>query len=139
VNFTGGREGENGGGTLDRAGVTNAAPEAVYRTTRIGQTFSYTIPGYTPNSTHVVRLHMAETYFPPAGDTMGGANRRLCDITINGTLVLNDYDIFVKAGNAKMKAVVEEFSRPANASGQYVIQFQYVKDNCLIGGIEILQ
>jgi hypothetical protein len=37
-----------------------------------------------------------------------------------------------------MKAVVEQFNVAANAQGQYVIQFQTVKDNCAVGGIEIL-
>src|SRR5450432_3989056 len=116
--------------------AANAAPQAVYQTTRIGA-FSYTIPGYTANSMHTVRLHFAETYFPPAGDTMGGAGRRICNVTINGAAVLTGYDIFVKAGNAKMKAVVETFSLAANGTGQYVIQFTPTKDNCALGGLEV--
>jgi hypothetical protein len=122
---------------VDRSGVTNPAPEAVYQTTRIGA-FTYTVPGYTAGSMHAVRIHWAETYFPPAGDTMGGANRRLCNVTINGKMVLTNYDIFVKAGNAKMKAVVEQFTEAANAQGQYVVGFTPTKDNCALGGLEIL-
>ena len=133
--FTGGNPGQAVNGAIDVT-APNAAPQAVYQTTRIGA-FSYTIPGYTANSLHTVRLHFAETYFPPAGDTMGGANRRICNVTINGAAALTGYDIFVKAGNAKMKAVVETFSLAANATGQYVIQFTPTKDNCALGGLEV--
>jgi hypothetical protein len=68
---------------------------------------------------------------------MGGANRRLCNVTLNGTMVLTNYDIFVKAGNAKFKAVVEQFTVAPDAQGHYVVQFTPTKDNCALGGIEI--
>jgi hypothetical protein len=136
VDFVGGNPGQTVAGAIDVTGVTNPAPQTVYLTTRIGG-FTYTIPNYTANSMHTVRIHMCETYFPPPGDTMGGANRRLCNITINGAAVLPNYDIFVKAGNAKMKAVVEQFSIAANGTGQYVIQFTPTKDNCSLGGLEV--
>jgi hypothetical protein len=113
--------------------AANAAPQTVYQTTLIGNGFSYTIPGYT--GSHTVRLHFCETYFPPAGDTMGGVGRRTCNVAINGTMVLTNYDIFAKVG--KDKADVESFTATANASGQFVIQFTATKDNCAIGGVEI--
>jgi hypothetical protein len=136
VDFTGGNNGQVNNGAVDVTGVTNPATQTVYQTTRIGVNFSYTVPGYPANSNQTVRLHFCETYFPPPGDTMGGANRRTCNVTINGKQVLTNYDIFAKAG-AKMKAVVEQFNEPANAQGQFVIQFMATKDNCAIGGIEI--
>ncbi|HSZ81929.1 MAG TPA: malectin domain-containing carbohydrate-binding protein, partial [Polyangia bacterium] len=123
-----------GGGTLSHAntidvsGVTNPAPMAVYQTARDG-TFTYTIPGFTAGSSHTVRLHMAETYWSAAG-------ARLFNVSINGTQVLSSFDIFATAG-AKNKAIVEQFSAPANGGGQYVIQATSVKDNSLISGIEI--
>ncbi len=114
--------------TIDLSGVTNPAPMAVYQTARIGN-FSYTIPGFTAGSSHTLRLHFAETYWSSAG-------ARIFNVSINGTQVLTNFDIFATAG-AKNKAVVEQFTVNANSSGQYVIQFTTVKDNSLVSGIEI--
>jgi hypothetical protein len=114
--------------TIDLSGVTNPAPMAVYQTGRDAN-FTYTIPGFTANSSHTVRLHFAETYWSSAGS-------RVFNVTINGTQVLTNFDIFAAAG-AKNKAVIEQFAEPANSSGQYVIKFTTVKDNSLVSGIEI--
>jgi len=114
--------------TIDLSSVTNPAPMAVYQTGRDGN-FTYTIPGFAANSSHTVRLHFAETYWGTAGS-------RTFNVTINGTQVLMNFDIFATAG-AKNKAVIEQFAEPANSSGQFVIQFTTVKDNSLVSGIEI--
>jgi len=114
--------------TIDLSGVTNPAPMAVYQTGRDGN-FTYTIPGFTASSSHTVRLHFAETYWSSAGS-------RIFNVSINGTTVLTNFDIFAAAG-AKNKAVIEQFSEPANSNGQYVITFTRVKDNSLVSGIEI--
>jgi len=116
--------------TIDLSGVTNPAPMAVYQTARIGS-FTYTIPAaaLAAGSSHTVRLHFAETYWSSAGS-------RIFNVSINGTQVLSNFDIFAAAG-AKNKAIVEQFTVNANANGQYVIQFTPVKDNSLVSGIEI--
>jgi hypothetical protein len=114
--------------TIDLSGVTNPAPMAVYQTGRIAS-FTYTIPGFTVGSSHTVRLHFAETYWGTAGS-------RIFNVTINGTPVLTNFDIFATAG-AKNKAVIEQFTENANSSGQYVIVFTPVKDNSLVSGIEV--
>jgi hypothetical protein len=134
--FTGGSLNAVTGAAVDRTGLTNPAPEAVYQTGRVapGNNLSYTIPGFTANSSHVVRLHFNETYWPPAGGA--GAGNRICNVTINGTQVLTNFDIFATAG-AKNKAVIRPFTVNANGTGNYVIQFSTVKDQCLINGIEI--
>jgi hypothetical protein len=134
--FTGGALNAATNAAIDLTGVTNPAPQAVYQTGRVapGNNLSYTVPGFTAGSSHVVRLHFCETYWPPAAGA--GAGNRICNITINGTQVLTNFDIFAAAG-AKFKAVVRPFTVNANAGGNYVIQFSTVKDQCLINGIEI--
>jgi hypothetical protein len=127
VDFTGGTT-INHANTIDVSGVTNPAPAAVYQTGRVGS-FSYTIPGFTAGSSHTVRLHMCETYFTTNGS-------RVFNVTLNGTQVLTAFDIRAAAG-ATNKAVVQQFTAAANASGQYVLQFTPTKDNALISGIEI--
>jgi hypothetical protein len=127
VDFTGGST-INHANTIDVSGVTNPAPAAVYQTGRIGG-FTYTIPGFTANSSHTIRLHMCETYHT-------GAGQRTFNVSINGTQVLTAFDIWATAG-ATNKAVAQQFTANANASGQYVIQFTTVVDNSLVSGIEI--
>jgi beta-glucanase (GH16 family) len=125
--FTGGTT-INHANTIDLSGVTNPAPMAVYQTARVGN-FTYTIPGFAAGSSHTVRLHFAETYFGTAGS-------RTFNVSINGTQVLSKFDIFAAAG-AKNKAIIEQFTVNANASGQYVIQFTTVVNQSLVSGIEV--
>ena len=119
----------NHANTIDLSGVTNPAPMAVYQTARIGS-FTYTITnGFAAGSSHTVRLHFAETYWTAAG-------KRVFNVSINGTQVLTNFDIFATTG-AKNKAVIEQFTANADSSGQYVIKFTPVTDNSLVSGIEI--
>ena len=101
---------------------------AVYQTARIAN-FTYTVPGFTAGASHTVRLHFAETFWSSAGS-------RIFNVSINGTTVLSNFDIFATAG-AQNKAVIEQFNEPANSNGQYVIQFTTVVNNSLVSGIEI--
>jgi len=123
-----------GGATLDHANtintsnVTNPAPAAVYQTAR-DENFSYTIGGFTPGTNYLVRLHFCETYFTAAGD-------RTFDVTINGTQVLTDFDIYATAGGTNI-ANIQQFSEAANSSGDYVITTTNVVNQALVAGIEI--
>jgi hypothetical protein len=114
--------------TIDLAGVTNPAPTAVYQTARTG-TASYTIPGFTAGSTHLVRLHFAEIYWTMAA-------QRVFNVALNGTAVLTNFDVVATAGAAN-KAVIREYIQPASTTGTYVIQLTSVTDKALISGIEI--
>jgi trimeric autotransporter adhesin len=99
--------------TITTAGVANAAPMAVYQSERAG-TFTYTIPGLTSGAQYTVLLHFAEFYFTAAG-------QRQFNVTINGTQVLSNFDIYATAG--VNKALVEQFPATANSSGQIVIAY----------------
>ncbi len=113
------------------SGLTNAAPAAVYATARQGG-FTYTVPGFVATTSHTVTLHFAELYF-------GSANARLFNVAINGTPVLNNFDVFAAAGNNKLTAVTRVFSNvAANANGQYVITFSNgTVDQPMVSGIQI--
>ena len=115
--------------TINTSGVSDPAPMAVYQSNRYGN-FTYTIPGLTANASYTVRLHFAETYWTAAGS-------RVFNVSINGTQVLSNFDIFATAG-AEYKAVVEQFSATASSSGSITIQFTTVKDNAQVNGIEVL-
>ena len=120
------------GTTQNTTGVANAAPAAVYQSERYG-TFTYTFPSLTPNAPYTVRLHFAEIYWTSTG-------QRVFNVSINGTQVLTNFDIFALAG--ANKAVVQSFAANANASGQLIIAFSPKSgspdQNAKSSGIEIL-
>ena len=126
--FTGGST-INHANTIDLSGVTNPAPAAVYQSARVGN-FTYTLTGFGAGSSNTLRLHFAETFWTAAGS-------RIFNVSINGTQVLANFDVFAAAGGQN-RAVVREFTSSANSSGQYVITFTSVKDNSLVSAIEVV-
>ncbi|MGO8673372.1 MAG: malectin domain-containing carbohydrate-binding protein, partial [Capsulimonadaceae bacterium] len=114
--------------TVSTTAVTNPAPEAVYQSNRYNAP-AYTIGGLTSGSTYTVRLHFAETYWTASG-------KREFNVTINGTQVLTDFDIFKTAGGENI-ANIQQFTTTANSSGQIVITSANVIDNAQFNGIEI--
>jgi beta-galactosidase len=129
VDFNGGGT-SNTGASINTAGVVNPAPQSVYQNQRVGNNFNYTLPGLNPGERYTVRLHFDEPYWTlPAS--------RLFNVSINGTQVLNNFDIFATAGGQNI-AIVEQFTATANAQGQIVIQFTTTKDNAAVNGIEIV-
>ncbi|MGA9670670.1 MAG: malectin domain-containing carbohydrate-binding protein [Terracidiphilus sp.] len=115
--------------TIPSSVAASAAPAAVYQDARQGS-ITYTIPGLPPGSSNIVRLHFAELYFSTAGS-------RIFNVSINGTAVLTNFDIYATAG-AQYTAVVKQFTETANSSGQMVITFTGVTDQPSINGIEVL-
>lgn len=116
--------------SITTSGVTDPAPQNIYRSERYGNS-TYTFPGLTPSMSYRIRLHFAELYWTASG-------RRVFNVQINNSSVLTNFDIFAAAG-AQYRAVVREFTATANSSGQIVITFTTVTDNASIEGIEILR
>ncbi len=113
VNFTGGSTNGN------TNAITKALPcttdQALYQRERWGGSgFTYTF-AVTPGS-YQVTLKFAEIFDSPAG-------RRIQNISVNGTQVLTNFDIFADAGGMNI-GVDKLFSNIApNASGQIVVNF----------------
>lgn len=129
--FTGGRQFSTSD-AINVSGVVDPAPAAVYQSERTGQggsDFRYDFTGLLPGESYDLRLHFAEIYWNEAG-------QRSFDVLINNTQVLNDYDVFVEAGGAD-RAVVEEFTAIADASGEIGIEFLTEADNAKVSAIEI--
>ncbi|HVZ71417.1 MAG TPA: discoidin domain-containing protein [Polyangia bacterium] len=114
--------------TIDLTGVVNPPPMAVYQTQRYNN-MTYTFPGFAAGSKNDIRLHFADTKWTTA-------NQRLFNVTINGALVLSNFDVIGTAG-APNKAVAETVTLPADSSGKYTIQFVGTKDATMVSGIEI--
>ena len=115
--------------TITTTGIMNPAPQAVYQNERYGNT-TYTLTGFTSGTEYGVRLHFAELY-------QTAVNLRKFNVSINGTQVLSNYDIFAETG-VRYKAAVKEYTATADASGRIVIVFTTVTDNATICGIEVL-
>jgi fibronectin type 3 domain-containing protein len=114
---------------IDTGGVTNPAPQAVYQTERYGN-FTYTVPNLTPGATYTVKLHFAEIFWNTAG-------KRIFNVSINGTQVLTNFDIFATAGG-EYKAIVERFTAVADSAGHIIITYTSVRDFAKSSGIEII-
>jgi Malectin domain len=114
-------------------GVANAAPQQVYQTKLSANSdgkITYTIPALTPNYVYTVRLHFAD-------DVCTRVGQRLFNVAINGTTVLQNFDIFKEVG--KLKADVKTFTASSGNTGQIVIQLTNGSaSNALINGLEIL-
>jgi large repetitive protein len=113
------------------AGIANiAAPAAVYADAHQG-VVTYTIPNLTAGNTYTVVLHFAELFF-------SAANSRMFNMSINGTPVLANFDIYAEAGNAGLTAAVETIPNISPVNGQIVIAFSNgAHDQPMVNGIEI--
>ena len=116
---------------ISTAGVTNAAPQAVYQSIRWAPAFTYIVPRLTPGSSYTVRLHFAELTFT-------GSGQRVFNVAINGTGILSNFDVYATAGGQN-KALVEQFTATADALGQITISFSRgTADNPEVAAIEVL-
>ncbi len=124
--------------SVDTSNVTSPAPEAVYQSVRYGN-FTYNVGHLFPNQTYNVKLHFNELYWGTAlAGGNGGVGSRIFNVTINGSRVLSNYDIFQDAGGANV-AVVKSFTTTSDSNGKITIQFSTVTDNAMVNGIEISQ
>jgi len=119
--YTGGAQGTNTTGSNGFIGfktVTNPIPQNDWNTYRSGAT-TYQIPDLTAGATYQVRM-----YFLDWQNTQTG--QRVFNVDINGTPVLQNFDIVQAAGNAggdgTYIGVEEDFNETANANGNITIQ-----------------
>jgi len=101
-------------------------PQATLLDDREG-TFTYTLPGYVPSSTHTVTLYFVEQYWTVAG-------KRVFSVAANGTTVIANLDVFAAAG-AQYKAIQRSFTTTANTSGQIVLTFSASVDQAKCSAI----
>jgi hypothetical protein len=110
---------------------------AIYLVERHGN-FSYAIP--VAPGTYTLRLHFMDTYFSPliSAAACKGAGCRLFDVSCNGMMLLQDFDI-VQAGNGAFQPVVREFHglRP-NGQGKLLISFSSRVNYAEIRAIEVI-
>lgn len=108
--------------------VSNTGDSGLYQCERYGNAFTYAFN--VPAGSYQATLKFAELYQTAAG-------ARVFSVSINGALVLNDYDIFVDTGSEFM-AVSKVFNNISPVSGLITIQFgPATVDNAQVCAIQI--
>lgn len=119
-------------------GVAGAAPREVYQsatTISSGSEFWLILPNLEADKTYTVRLHFSEPTYSQIGD-------RRFDTWINGTKVLNEFDV-VSAALGMDRAVVVDFTVQADLLGRIYVYFQNGSTGTLsntpfLNGLEII-
>ncbi|MBI1299304.1 hypothetical protein GC175_30605 [bacterium] len=110
----------------ESGGIANTVNDPLYQSERFGN-FSYNIP--LADGTYQVCLHFAEIYWT-------NPNQRVFDVSIEGQLVLDNYDIIVAAG-APDTAVVECIEQVSSTGGSLDISFATIVNNAKVSAIAI--
>jgi hypothetical protein len=107
--------------------IANTQDDPLYQSQRYGD-FSYKFD--VPNGRYDVTLHFAEIYYP------AGPGGRRFDVYIEGLRVLDDYDIYVVAG--QHVAVAVTFPDVLVTDRQLTIDFVTITGNAKVSAIDIL-
>jgi hypothetical protein len=123
----------NGANITLSPSVPVGTPTALFQTERFdsagGAEMQWSFP-VTPGN-YEVRLYFAEIF-----GNAGSPGARIFDVSIENQLVLDNYDVYVAAGNALNRGVAETFI--VNSNSVLNINFSHVVENPAIKGIEIL-
>jgi hypothetical protein len=103
-------------------------PQSVLQSNRHGQ-MTYRMGGFTPGSTRTVKLYFVEHFWTAPW-------KRVFDVVINGTKVLENFDIFANTGG-RWIARSHSFTTTANSNGQVVVQFVAGIDNPMVNAIVV--
>jgi len=107
--------------------ITNTSDPTLYKTSRYGTSFTYTISA--PAGNYLVTLKFAEPVWNAKG-------KRVFNVAINGTAALSNFDIFAAAG-AEFKAVDETFA--VKSTGTISIKFtQGSAGSPLVNAIQVV-
>src|SRR5208337_4514300 len=102
---------------------------------RDGLDFSYDIPA-KPGK-YELRLYFREFRFGTKLNP-GGENSRMMDVSLNGTTVLHEFDIYAEAGGSDV-GHIRAFRDVSPASdGMVHIRFVALNDRALVNAIELI-
>ncbi|GAA4341533.1 malectin domain-containing carbohydrate-binding protein [Flaviaesturariibacter amylovorans] len=121
----------SGGAHSNVVAINGTTDDAIYQSERWGYNFGYAFP--VPSGSYKVVLHFAEIYHTAAGN-------RIFDVALEGTRVLDNYDIVAKVG--AFTATTETFTVSVT-DGTLNLQFSALtgeggKDNAKVSAIEII-
>lgn len=106
--------------------IANTTDDGLYQMIRGSSAFSYLFD--IPNGDYDITLHFMEPWQSAAGE-------RLFDVTIEGVLSLDDYDIYAVSGG-QFTAVSESFSATVS-DGQLNIDFTGVNRVAMVAAIQV--
>lgn len=107
----------------------------IYRSSRQGD-FAYNIP--LKPGTYELHLHFAETFYGPENSGGGGEGSRTMTVTVNGQILMHDFDVLADAGGGRTAEVkVFDDISPA-ADGQVHLNFSGNNGSAMVSAIEIL-
>ena len=107
--------------------ISEATLKSLYQSERWGKDFSYRFN--VPNGKYRIKLHFAEIYW-------GIAGKRVMDVIVQDSLLLDDMDVFVEGGG-KNQAFQKVFEEVEVIDNQLHISFAANVDNAKVSGIEI--
>lgn len=112
--------------------VPSIYEETMFQTHRSGNSpFTYTIGGFMAYQQAEITLGFAETWRPNCNN-----NKRLMDISVNGAIFAQNFDVFALAGGcSKALLITREFG--ADASGVFTIVFSSTVQNPMVSIISI--
>jgi len=99
---------------MDTSEAIDPAPAVVYQSDRYGY-ITYTLHNLMPGTTYNVRLHFADWVYSTAG-------QREFDVTLNGAIVLNNYDIIASAGASDTADVYEFLASADNPDAAFIVE-----------------
>ncbi|MFG1608370.1 malectin domain-containing carbohydrate-binding protein [Actinoplanes sp. NPDC049265] len=110
------RTGGNGLPNWSRT-VAHPIPQEQWNTFRFLES-SYRVPGLTPGASYEVRLYFDDWYWSKVG-------QRAFDVAVNGTVVLNDFDIIqtvvTAGGDGRNLGVEKDFTVTAGSDGTIAV------------------
>lgn len=107
--------------------ISDATLKSLYQSERWGKEFSYRFN--VPNGKYSLRLHFAEIYW-------GVAEKRIMDVLVQDSLLLDDMDVFLEGGG-KNQAFQKVFEGVEVTDNVLTLAFSASADNAKISGIEI--
>lgn len=119
----------------DKPPVGNTPDPMMFSSERAGN-FTYAIP-VDLQGRYTANLYFAETYFGPKASGVGGAGSRVFNVTCNGVLLLDHFDIYKEVG--ELHALEKSFhGLKPNAQGKLMFGFEPVANYASVFAIEVL-
>lgn len=113
--------------------IDNTDKDELYVTERFGTDFGYELE--LENGTYKVTLHFVELYWGAPGlGSSGGVGDRVFDVSLEGVVVLDDYDIFADVG--ALFATQKEFEVTLT-DGKLNVDFMSSVDNAKIAALQV--
>jgi len=106
--------------------ISGTSDPSLYQTMRYAQVLTYNLPAAA--GTYTLKLHFAEPYWWQAG-------ARTFNVKVNGTSVLQNFDIWAAAGGG-FKAVVKSF--PVTSPGPVAVTLEGVVGQPVISALELV-